>query len=170
MKYIVLPLLLMAIASYASNGSILSVLIYLLISVCVSLLIRYRMLYLGYTKGVRYIESVQKKQSAFTKACQLAGVFMIGAAVVIFTNGIGIDLTLYNEYQVFSLTDGFNNVLPYVLPLAVTGLVYYLLTKKNWALWHCILLLLAIAIIGTLLGLFTGFFVTPLSLPWLVFS
>ena len=97
----------------------------------------------------------------------MAGIFMLGAMTLLFIRGLQPDMYLQNSYQMVSFADALKDVLPGLLPLCMLGVIWHMLTKKNRSLLMCVLLLLAVGFLGALLGLFGGFFITPLQLPWL---
>ena len=53
--------------------------------------------------------------------------------------------------QTVNLQDTFDKILPYMLPLLVTFLIYWLLRKKQWT---AIRILLLLAVAGIILGAF----------------
>lgn len=79
-----------------------------------------------------------------------------GASVVDLKNGSSEITFNRNEEQpvkikVQEILDG---IIPNMIPLALTMLLYFLLSKKKWTPIYCICLLLAIGIIGGFLGVF----------------
>lgn len=97
----------------------------------------------------------------------MAGIFMLGAMTFLFVRGLQPDMYLQSNYQSISFADGLKKVLPGIVPLGLLGIIWHMLTKKNRSLLMCVLLLLAVGMAGALLGLFGGFFSSPLPLPWL---
>ena len=166
-SYVVIPVSAIGCCALAANGSMLGVVLYFLVLALLSAGLRYGMLYLGYSKGVRAAESLTRHSEALKHAARLAGIFMLGAMTFLFVRGLEPDLFAQSQYQTVSLAEALDEVLPGILPLAVIAVVWHMLTKKNRSLLQCFLVLLAISLIGALLGLFGGFFHSPLPLPWI---
>ncbi len=58
--------------------------------------------------------------------------------------------------SVFNLDNLLNNVFPKIVPLALTLLVYYLYSKKNWKPIAIMGLILVLAVIVTIIGYIPG--------------
>lgn len=166
-SYAVIPLTAAGCCALCSGGNMLGVVLYFAVLAVLSCALRYGMLYLGYSRGVRAAETLCRHSEALKHAARLAGIFMLGAMTFLFVRGLEPGMYARVEYQTVSLAEGLKNVLPGILPLACIGIVWRMLTKKNRSLLQCVLLLLVIGLLGALLGLFGGFFVSPLPLPWL---
>lgn len=166
-SYVLVPLTAIICCGMASAGNIFGVVLYFLILAVLSVLLRYGMLYYGYSRGVRAAESMMRHGEALKHAARLGGIFMLGAMTFLFVRGVGPDMYLQSQYQTVSLAEGISDVLPGLLPICCLGLVWHMLTKKNRSLLQCVIVLLVIGLLGALLGLFGGFFLTPLSLPWM---
>ncbi|MBR3364495.1 MAG: PTS system mannose/fructose/sorbose family transporter subunit IID [Solobacterium sp.] len=166
-EYVVIPVTAVGCCALASAGSILGVLLYFAVVAVLSVLLRYAMLYYGYSKGTRAAESLCRHKEALKQGARMAGIFMLGAMTFLFVRGLQPDMYLQSNYQSISFADGLKKVLPGIVPLGLLGIIWHMLTKKNRSLLMCVLLLLAVGMAGALLGLFGGFFSSPLPLPWL---
>ncbi|MBQ3460619.1 MAG: PTS system mannose/fructose/sorbose family transporter subunit IID [Solobacterium sp.] len=165
--YVIVPVSAVGCCSLAANGNIAGVLLYFAVLAVLSVLLRYVMLYYGYSKGTRAAESLCRHKDALKQGARMAGIFMLGAMTFLFIRGLQPDMYLPNNYQMVSFADALESVLPGLLPLGMLGIIWHMLTKKNRSLLMCVLLLLAVGMLGALLGLFGGFFISPLHLPWL---
>ena len=166
-SYAVIPLTAAGCCALTQAGNLFGVALYFIVLAALSCALRYGMLYLGYSRGVRAAETLSRHSEALKHASRLAGIFMLGAMTFLFVRGLEAGMYARVEYQSVSLAEGLRNVLPGILPLACIGIVWRMLTKKNRSLLQCVLLLVVIGLLGALLGLFGGFFVSPLPLPWL---
>lgn len=166
-SYAVIPLTAAGCCALSTGGNMLGVVLYFAVLAVLSCVLRYSMLYLGYSRGVRAAETLSRHSEALKHAARLAGIFMLGAMTFLFVRGLEPGMYARVEYQTVSLSEALGNVLPGILPLACIGIVWRMLTKKNRSLLQCVLLLLIIGLFGALLGLFGGFFISPLPLPWL---
>ena len=79
-----------------------------------------------------------------------------GAAVKDLGNGKSqISFTTYEEQPVqIDIQKVLDGIIPDLVPLAITLLLYWLLAKKKWTPIYCIMLLLAMGVVGSYIGLF----------------
>ena len=56
--------------------------------------------------------------------------------------------------QTIGIQEQLDKILPYMLPVALTLLVYWLLKKKGWTPMRAIVLLVALGFVGGALGIF----------------
>ena len=162
----------------AIDGSWLGPILYFIICFGVEMALRYGLMYWSYNLGTSAIATLTKNAKEFTRAASMLGVFVVGALTcnyanvslgMMIPNGTAINEageTVANYIDVQGLLNG---VLPAALSLAITLLCYWLIKKKNWSATKCILLLLAIGVIGCVFGIFggaAGEYTTPISVPW----
>ena len=55
--------------------------------------------------------------------------------------------------QIISLQEILDKILPKLLPVVLTIIVFYLIKKRNWSTYRLLILLFAIGILGSLLGI-----------------
>ena len=162
----------------AIDGSWLGPILYFIICFGVEMALRYGLMYWSYNLGTSAIATLTKNAKEFTRAASMLGVFVVGALTcnyanvslgMMIPNGTAINEageTVANYIDVQGLLNG---VLPAALSLAITLLCYWLIKKKNWSATKCILLLLAIGVVGCVFGIFCGAageYTTPISVPW----
>ena len=145
-------------ANMAIGGSIMGPILFLLIFNAAQFAIRYFLMYWSYELGTNAIGVLTQNAKEFTRSASILGVFIVGALVsnygatsirISFSNGEGVGSLL-------NIQDILNGVLPQLVPLLLTLMVYYFLKKHNWTPTKAIALLLVIGIAGTALGIFAG--------------
>lgn len=138
--------------SLALQGSILGPILFLLIYNVPAMVIRYILTFIGYKFGTDVLTKVEESgiMSLMTKAAAVMGLMVAGAmtAEMVAVNipisfGVGDDLTTVQE-----ILDG---VIPGIMPLALFGIVYYMLKKKMKPIPIMVILLL-IGIAGAFFG------------------
>ena len=56
------------------------------------------------------------------------------------------------KMQVVSVQNILNQIMPYMLPIALTYFVYWLITKKKWSIYKIVILLLVAGVLLSVLG------------------
>ena len=110
-------------------------------------------MYWSYDMGNKAIDILTAHAKEFTHAASLLGVFVVGAL----TSNYGattIATTIANGESPIVIQDILDGVLPNMIPLAITLLLYWLLKKKGWTPVKCIFLLLVVGLIGGFFGIF----------------
>lgn len=107
----------------------------------------------SYELGTKAIEALTKNAKEFTRAASMLGVFVVGALTSNY-GGTTVVLEIPNGEAPIVVQSILDGVLPKMIPLFLTLLLYFLLKKKGWTPVMCIGLLLVIGIAGALVGLF----------------
>lgn len=134
--------------SLAQQGSILGPILAMIISFAVSFPITWFGGKLGYVKGQEIIQQISKSNlmDKVMYGCSVAGLIVVGgmcASLVSITTPI-----VYNETLV--VQDVLNSIMPQLIPLCLTGIMYYLVKKGA----HPIAIVIACFIIGIVLNYF----------------
>lgn len=140
-------------ANMAINGSIAGPILFLLIFNIVQFGVRFWLMYWSYNMGTKAIEMLTANAKEFTRAASMLGVFVVGALTSNY-GGTTIALTIENGESPIVIQSILDGVLPKLIPLTITLLLFFLLKKKGWTPVKCILLLLVIGLVGALIGLF----------------
>ena len=143
-------------ANMAINGSLAGPILFLLIFNVVQFGVRYWLMHWSYNLGSKAIDILTKNAKEFTRAASMLGVFIVGAL----TSNYGatkLGIVIPNGEAPINIQGILDGVLPQMIPLALTLLLYFLLKKKGWKPVTCILLLLVIGIAGALIGHLGGF-------------
>ena len=137
-------------SNMAIDGNVMGPILFLLIFNAVQFAVRFFLMYWSYELGTKAIELLTANAKEFTRAASLLGVFIVGALPSNY-GGTPIVPVLENGTTVQSILDG---VLPKMIPLGLTLGLYFLMKKKGWTPIKCIGLLLAIGLVGALIGIF----------------
>jgi PTS system N-acetylgalactosamine-specific IID component len=143
-------------ANMAISGSLAGPILFLLIFNVVQFGVRYWLMHWSYNLGSKAIDILTKNAKEFTRAGAMLGVFIVGAL----TSNYGatkLGIVIPNGEAPINIQGILDGVLPQMIPLALTLLLYFLLKKKGWKPVTCILLLLVIGIAGALIGHLGGF-------------
>ncbi|MEG1531445.1 MAG: PTS system mannose/fructose/sorbose family transporter subunit IID, partial [Lactococcus sp.] len=114
--------------------------------------LRYFLMHWSYRKGTDAISIMTANAKEFTRAASILGIFVVGAL----TSAMGatsVNIVIPNgeaEINIQSILDG---ILPSMLPLGLTLLLFYLMQKHKWTPIRCILLLLCLGILGSGIGI-----------------
>lgn len=139
----------------AMSGNILGPILFLLIYHLPSILVRYKLLYVGYSSGERFLATAYKSGAfeKLTECATMVGLIMIGAMTAqSVTISTALKITM-SKGKPLVVQDILNNMMPGLLPLLLTLAIFYLVRKKV----KIVYLLFGIIILG-ILGAAVGFF------------
>lgn len=139
--------------SFASTGSLLAPIIFLILYNLPSVVCRYYMTYLGYTLGSNFIERIYKSggMEILTKAASTVGLIMVGgmtASIVTFKTTLSIPVKGADPIAMQTYLD---QLFVGIVPLAITMLCFYMLNKKvnvNVVLLAVLAIGIAFAVLG----------------------
>ena len=143
-------------ANMAIGGSLLGPILFLLIFNIVQFGLRYWLMYWSYNLGSKAIDILNKNAKEFTRSASLLGVFIVGAL----TSNYGatkLAIEIPNGESPIVIQNILDGILPNIIPLGLTLMLFVLLKKKNWKPVTCIALLLVIGIVGAGIGQIFGF-------------
>ncbi|QAT39168.1 PTS galactosamine transporter subunit IID [Clostridium sp. JN-9] len=150
--FTLLPIVAGICSSFAIEGSVLGPILFFAVYVGV-FLSRIIWTTAGYNLGVKAINILRENSKAISKAATILGVTVIGGLIASYVH---IELVLkipVSAGHVISLQKDFiDKILPNILPMAYTLLMFYLLKKKNINPTILILITFAAAILLSLLG------------------
>ena len=121
----------------------------------VSLGVRYLGVFQGYKQGVKFVEAIQTSGliSKISDLAAIAAYTIVGGfipALVVIT----IPLEYVSGDTVLSIQETLDGLMPGVLGLLYTGLMYWLISKKKISAIKLILVTMVVGIAGTYLGIF----------------
>jgi len=151
--YTLVPITAGITANMAMDGSILGPILFLLIFNGVQFAVRYFLMYWSYDLGSKAIGVLTAHAKEFTRAATMLGVFIVGALTSNY-GGTTIATTLENGDSPIVIQGILDGVLPKMIPLALTILLFWLMKKKGWTPVKCICLLLVIGIVGGFFKIF----------------
>ncbi len=140
-------------SNMAINGSLAGPILFLLIFNVVQFGVRFWLMGWSYKLGSKAIEMLTANAKEFTRAASMLGVFIVGALTSNY-GGTTISLEIANGESPIVIQSILDGVLPKLIPLTLTLLLFYLMKKKGWKPVACIGLLLVIGLVGALVGLF----------------
>ena len=118
--------------SLANQGNILGPILFLLIFNLPAQGLRYYLMNTGYKLGSGFLAKIQQNglMSKLTYAASVLGLMVVGGMTAE-NVAISFPLKFGSGNEATTLNDVFNNIMPGLMPLLFTLLVYYLLKKKN---------------------------------------
>lgn len=156
---VVIPILLAVCIDLtrSGDGNIWGSIIYAIVIVAGAYGLSYWNFMFGYKAGSEAIMDFLEKGilNKLIKGASIMGCMVMGGLVVNYVTAIcGLEIvsstTTYNIQEEF-----LDMVCPKILPLAVTLLVYYLMSKRRWSSIKIIGLIIVIGIVGGLTGILT---------------
>lgn len=153
-------------ATMAIDGNILGPILFFVITFGVQMVLRYFLMYWSYDLGTKAIGVLTENAKEFTRAASILGVFVVGALVANFGSGTQLGVMIPNGETPISLQAKLDGILPLMIPLAITLLMFFLIKKKNFTPVKCILVLLVIGIVGCAVGIWSGDYTALISVPW----
>lgn len=140
-------------SNMAIAGSVMGPILFLLIFNAVQFAVRFFLMHWSYNLGTKAIELLTANAKEFTRAASLLGVFIVGALTSNY-GGTTLSLVIPNGESPIVVQSILDGVLPKMIPLGLTLGLFFLMKKKGWTPVKCIALLLAIGLLGALVGLF----------------
>lgn len=142
-------------ASLAIKGNILGPLLFLLIFNVPHLLLRYHLTFIGYTTGTKFLQNLAKNNvmDKLTKGAAILGLMVVGAMPATLMS-IATPLTIGAAKSGTTVQGILDQIVPSMIPLGLTFLVYYFV-KKNVKTIYLLLGLLVLGFVGSMIHLFT---------------
>lgn len=140
-------------SNMAINGSLAGPILFLVIFNAVQFGVRFWLMNWSYKLGSKAIEMLTSNAKEFTRAASILGVFVVGALTSNY-GGTTIALEIANGESPIVIQNILDGVLPKLIPLTITLLLFFLIKKKGWKPVSCIGLLLVIGLLGALVGIF----------------
>lgn len=166
--YTLVPITAGLTANMAINGSIMGPILYFIILFGVEMALRYGLMYLSYNLGMKAVAMMTEYAQEFTHAASVLGVFVVGALIANYGGGTRLGITIANGEAPIVIQNYMDQILPCLLPLLLTLLMFYLIKKKGWTPVKCIGLILVIGIVGAMFGIWTGSYSPLIPVPWTV--
>nr|WP_302141513.1 PTS system mannose/fructose/sorbose family transporter subunit IID [uncultured Schaedlerella sp.] len=116
-------------ASFAANGSLIGMFIGILFGLAL-LPVRKLMFNTGYKYGTQIITTMKDKMNLFINSATIIGLFVIGALIASFVS-MDITATYTAGDTAIEFQTMLDSILPKILPLGLTGAIYYLLGKEK---------------------------------------
>lgn len=140
-------------SNMAIQGSIMGPILFLLIFNIVQFAIRFFLMNWSYKLGEQAIGLLTANAKEFTRAASMLGVFIVGALTSNY-GATSVSLVVENGDSPIVIQSILDNMLPKLIPLTLTLILFFLFKKKGWTPVKGIGLMLVIGILGGLIGIF----------------
>lgn len=151
--WVLYPTIMGSIAGYmALNGNPLGAIIWILLNLTL-IVLRLKLFKIGYNSGVRLITDLSNQLTSITEGASVMGLTVVGsliATVIRLKTPLNFkfgDVVLGLQAEVF------DKILPSLLPVALTGVVYYLMEKRKWGFLKIILTLVVVSLVCSYFGI-----------------
>jgi fructoselysine and glucoselysine-specific PTS system IID component len=140
--------------SLAIKGNILGPVLFLLIFNVPHLLLRYQLTFIGYNAGTKFLQNLAKSgvMDKLTKGASILGLMVVGAMPATLMS-ITTPLTIGAAKSGVGIQGILDQIVPMVIPLGLTFLVYYFVKKNVKTTW-LLLGLLVLGFVGSMIHLF----------------
>ncbi len=140
--------------SLALKGSVLGPILFILIFNVPHLLLRYNLTFIGYRAGTQFLQRLSDNHvmDKLTSGASILGLMVVGAMTATLMS-IKTPLTIGPSDSGVAVQGILDQLVPNIIPLALTFLVYYFV-KKNVKTTFLLLGLLALGFLGSMLHLF----------------
>ncbi len=166
--YTLVPITAGLCANMAINGSLAGPVLYFLILFGCEMALRYGLMYSAYNLGMNAVSTMTEYAHEFTHAASVLGVFIVGALIANYGGGTELGMVIQNGESPIVIQSYLDMILPCLLPLLITLLMFFLIRKKGWTPVQCILLILVMGIIGAMFGIWKGSYTPLFQVPWSV--
>lgn len=153
--WVLWPTIIGSISGYmAQQGNPLGAIVWLICNI-IFWFVKCKFFKVGYTSGTKLITNLGSKLSAFTEAASIMGLSVVGALIA-----SSINITTALDFKVGEValnlqTDVLDKIMPALLPVILTAVVYKLLGNKKWTATKLILLVIGIALVCSFFGILT---------------
>jgi fructoselysine/glucoselysine PTS system EIID component len=139
--------------SLAIKGNVLGPLLFIFIFNVPHLLLRYNLTFIGYNAGTKFLQNLAKNNvmDRLTKGASILGLMVVGAMPATLIS-ITTPITI-GAKSAISVQGIIDQIVPAVIPLGLTFLVYYFV-KKNVKTTYLLLGLLLLGFVGSMIHLF----------------
>jgi len=140
--------------SLALKGNVLGPILFLLLFNIPHLALRYKLTFTGYNAGTRFLQRLAQTNAMdkLTSGAAIIGLMVVGAMPATLMS-VKTSLTIGGSGQGIAVQGILDQIVPSVIPLALTLLVYYFI-KKNIKTTYLLLGLLLAGFLGSLIHLF----------------
>ncbi len=154
-------------AGMAISGNLMGPILYFVIAFGVEMALRYGLMYWSYNMGTKAVSMMTAHAKEITHAASVLGVFIVGALIANYGGGTRLGMVIENGENPLVIQNFLDSILPCLIPLLFTLMVYVLL-RKGWTPIKCIGLFLVIGIVGCVFGIWTGAYTPLVPVPWTI--
>jgi PTS system mannose-specific IID component len=152
--WVLWPTIMGSLAGYmALQGNPLGAIVWFICNIIIYLL-NFWFIRLGYTSGTKLIDNLGDRLTMFTDAASVMGLTVIGSLVATVVK-VSTPLVYHSGKVKLALQSGvLDKIMPALLPVLLTFIVYKLVGSKKWTPTRVIFLVIALALVGTFFGIF----------------
>jgi PTS system mannose-specific IID component len=151
--WILLPTIMGSIAGYmALQGNPLGAIIWILVDILL-FWVRIKLFDIGYDSGVKLVTTMANQLNAFTEAASVMGITVVGTLIATVVKVYTPLQFQFGKVKLAMQTGILDKIMPALLPALVAWMVYKLLGSKKWTPNRVIVLILAIALVGSFFGI-----------------
>jgi fructoselysine/glucoselysine PTS system EIID component len=138
--------------SLALKGNIMGPVLFILIFNIPHLLLRYKLTFIGYKTGTKFLQSLAKNNvmDRLTRGASILGLMVVGAMPATLIS-ITTRITIGTQPAV-SIQGILDQIVPAAIPLGLTFLVYYFI-KRNYKTTYLLIGLLVLGFVGSMIHL-----------------
>lgn len=151
--WVLYPTIMGSIAAYMGlEGNPTGALIWMLLNV-IFFFFRIKLFHLGYDSGLKLITTLGDKLSVFTEAASIMGLTVIGALIPSVVK-MSLGLVFKSGKVKLAIQTGvLDKIMPALLPVALTFIVYKLLASKKLTVIQVIFLIIILALVCSFFGI-----------------
>ncbi|GAB2028097.1 PTS system mannose/fructose/sorbose family transporter subunit IID [Lactovum odontotermitis] len=139
-------------SNMAIDGNVVAPFLFLIVFNVVQFALRYFLMSWSYKMGTNAIGVLTANAKEFTRAASILGIFVVGALTCTF-GATKLNIVIANGKAPIDIQKILDGILPSMIPLGLTLLLYMMMKKFKWTPIRCILLLLVIGLVGSGFGL-----------------
>lgn len=137
----------------STNGSLLGIVFFLVFRSVIPVMMKYGLFMKGYELGLNAINLITPKITEMLTTCLgVVGLITVGG-ITSNTVKVPIAFTYTSGELSISLQSILDQIMPGLLPLCLTILLWWLYTRKNWSTIRALLVLLVVTIVCVYLGI-----------------
>lgn len=153
--WVLWPTIMGSISGYmAQQGNPLGAIVWFICNI-IFWFVKCKLFQVGYYSGTKLITNLGEKLTTFTEAASIMGLSVVGALIA-----TSVKLSASVNFKVGEValnlqSDILDKIMPSLLPVLVTALVYKLLGNKKWTPTKLILLIIVFSLVCSFFGILT---------------
>ena len=151
--YTAMPIIASICCSLATQNNVLGPIFYILFWALTAIFSRIWFVRLGYNAGVNSIKFIGDNAAYISKAAGILGVMVVGGLIPSYVSFAFPETLVISSVSVQGI---FDSIMPNILPLGFVFLLYWLFKKKNVNTMKLILLVIALSVVLSFLGIFAS--------------
>lgn len=151
--WVLYPTIMGSISGYmALDGNPVGAIIWMILNLGL-VWMRLKLFDLGFESGTRLITDMADRLSAITEAASVMGLTVVGSLIATVVKVYTPIEFSFGDVSLGLQEEVFNKILPSLLPVLLTVLVYWLMEKKKWGFLKIIFSIIILSLIGAFFGI-----------------